>query len=129
MHLAGCDIADRRGSPIGIDGEDLRASVQDGGGGTSGRVARITGSPEDRTDGLRLARLRCLGATVPTAIVWPLWGVWLYDFITYYHDRPERIRHLYAVTRNNGRTSPVSRAMGLDAPALAWEIFRMTKAH
>ncbi|MCG3149357.1 MAG: hypothetical protein PCFJNLEI_02817 [Verrucomicrobiae bacterium] len=30
---------------------------------------------------------------------WGFWGVWLYDFITYYHDRPERLRHLYAVTK------------------------------
>ena len=30
---------------------------------------------------------------------WALPGIWLYDFVTYYHDRPERMRHLYAVTK------------------------------
>lgn len=35
----------------------------------------------------------------PHLVLWPLWGLWGYDFITYYHDRPERMRHLYAVTK------------------------------
>jgi hypothetical protein len=62
------------------------------------------------------------------AIVWPFWGVWLYDFVTYYHDRPERIRHLYAVTKilDELREFPAPWAWAL--PALAWEIFRMTRA-
>ena len=30
---------------------------------------------------------------------WALLGIWFYDFVTYYHDRPERIRHLYAVAK------------------------------
>jgi hypothetical protein len=38
-------------------------------------------------------------ALQPHRLVWALWGVWLYDFLTYYHDRPERLRHLYAVAR------------------------------
>jgi len=65
----------------------------------------------------------------PHAAVWPLWGLWLYDFVTYYHDRPERIRHLYAVTKiiDELRGFPLPWAWTL--PALAWEIFRMTRAH
>src|SRR5439155_8323438 len=30
---------------------------------------------------------------------WALLGIWLYDFVTYYHDRPERIRHVYSVAK------------------------------
>jgi hypothetical protein len=68
-------------------------------------------------------------AQQPYSIIWPLWGLWLYDFITYYHDRPERIRHLYAVTKilDELRQFPAPWAWTL--PALAWEIFRMTRAH
>jgi hypothetical protein len=68
-------------------------------------------------------------AQQPYAIIWPLWGLWLYDFVTYYHDRPERIRHLYAVTKilDELRQFPAPWAWTL--PALAWEIFRMTRAH
>jgi hypothetical protein len=65
----------------------------------------------------------------PYAIVWPLWGVWLYDFITYYHDRPERIRHLYAVTRILDELRQFPAPWVWTLPALAWEIFRMTRAH
>jgi hypothetical protein len=32
-------------------------------------------------------------------VTWAFAGVWLNDFLTYYHDRPERMRHLYAVTK------------------------------
>ncbi len=74
--------------------------------------------------------LACVAfSRVPSAIICPLWGVWLYDFITYYHDRPERIRHLYAVTRilDELRQFPAPWAWTL--PALVWEIFRMTRAH
>lgn len=28
-----------------------------------------------------------------------LLGIWFYDFVTYYHSRQERIRHLYAITK------------------------------
>ena len=24
-------------------------------------------------------------------VTWGLWGIWLFDFVTYYHDRPERL--------------------------------------
>ncbi|HUK82503.1 MAG TPA: hypothetical protein VLZ12_07740 [Verrucomicrobiae bacterium] len=57
-------------------------------------------------------------------LTWPLAGVWLYDFWTYYHDRPERMRHVYAVakTLDELRGFPVPWAWTL--PALAWEICR-----
>jgi hypothetical protein len=55
---------------------------------------------------------------------WALAGIWLYDFATYYHDRPERMRHLYAVTKtlDELRDFPAPWAWAL--PALAWEIGR-----
>jgi hypothetical protein len=62
-------------------------------------------------------------------VLWPLWGVWLYDFISYYHDRPERIRHLYAVTRIMDELRQFPAPWVWPLPALAWEIFRMTRAH
>jgi hypothetical protein len=54
-------------------------------------------------------------------VVWALWGVWLQDFITYYHDRPERIRHLYAVVKTveDLRSFPVPWAWVLPAVGLA----------
>ncbi|MGA2603225.1 MAG: hypothetical protein ABSG14_03265 [Verrucomicrobiia bacterium] len=63
------------------------------------------------------------------SIIWPLWGVWLYDFITYYHDRPERIRHLYAVTAIMDELRQFPAPWLWTLPALTWEIFRMTRAH
>jgi hypothetical protein len=53
---------------------------------------------------------------------WALLGVWLYDFFTYYHDRPERMRHLYAVTKtlDELREFPAPWAWAL--PALAWAL-------
>ncbi len=55
---------------------------------------------------------------------WALAGIWLYDFVTYYHDRPERMWHLYAVTKtlDELRDFPAPWAWAL--PALAWEIWR-----
>lgn len=53
----------------------------------------------------RKRELVAYGVLAAGAIVWQsalvlgaMWGVWLRDFFTYYHDRPERMRHLYAVT-------------------------------
>jgi hypothetical protein len=68
-------------------------------------------------------------ALQPDNILWPIWGAWLYDFVTYYHDRPERIRHLYTVTKilDELRRFPMPWLWPL--PALAWEFFRMTGAH
>jgi len=63
------------------------------------------------------------------SILWPLWGAWLYDFITYYHDRPERIRHLYAVTKIMDELRQFPAPWAWTLPALAWEMFRMTRAH
>lgn len=45
------------------------------------------------TGGLVLATLIWL----PGAWVAMLTGAWAYDFVTYYHDRPQRLRHLYNV--------------------------------
>jgi hypothetical protein len=68
-------------------------------------------------------------AQQPYLIVWPLWGVWLYDFITYYHDRPERIRHLYAVTKILDELRQFPAPWIWTLPALAWGVFRMIRAH
>jgi hypothetical protein len=44
--------------------------------------------------------LLCLPAFVlnATHLSCALLGVWVYDFVSYYHDRPERMRHLYTLT-------------------------------
>jgi len=65
-------------------------------------------------------------ALQPRLLSWALWGLWLYDFITYYHDRPERIRHLYAVTKilDELRGFPVPWAWPV--PALIWGLVRKT---
>ena len=57
-------------------------------------------------------------------LTWALWGVWLYDFVTYYHDRPERIRHLYAVTKTLDELRDFRSAWAWTVPALVWEIVR-----
>jgi hypothetical protein len=57
-------------------------------------------------------------------LAWALWGIWLYDFVTYYHDRPERIRHLYAVTRTLDELRQFRAPWAWVLPALAWEIVR-----
>ena len=53
----------------------------------------------------------------PTLLAWPLLGAWGQDFYTYYHDRPERMRHLYAValTLDDLRQFPVPWAWALPA--------------
>jgi hypothetical protein len=57
---------------------------------------------------------------------WALVGAWLYDFVTYYHDRPERMRHVYAVakTLDELREFPAPWAWAL--PALAWALLGKT---
>lgn len=64
--------------------------------------------------------------TQPISLVWALWGIWLYDFVTYYHDRPERIRHLYAVTKTLDEIRYFRAPWAWALPALVWEIVRMT---
>ena len=60
----------------------------------------------------------------PRLMTWGLWGVWLYDFVTYYHDRPERLRHLYAVTKTLDELRNFRAAWAWVLPALAWGIIR-----
>lgn len=57
---------------------------------------------------------------------WALAGIWLYDFVTYYHDRPERMRHLYAVTKTLDEIRDFRAPWAWALPALAWEIIRRT---
>ena len=56
---------------------------------------------------------------------WTLLGAWGCDFVTYYHDRPERMRHLYAImkTLDELREFPAPWAWVL--PALAANFVRM----
>jgi hypothetical protein len=60
----------------------------------------------------------------PRLLTWGLWGVWLYDFVTYYHDRPERLRHLYAVTKTLDELRDFRAPWAWALPALAWGIIR-----
>jgi len=62
----------------------------------------------------------------PHLLSWALWGMWLYDFITYYHDRPERIRHLYAVTKILDELRGFRAPWAWALPALVWGIVRRT---
>jgi|SRR5579862_807464 len=64
-------------------------------------------------------------AMEPFPPAWVLWGIWLYDFVTYYHDRPERIRHLYAVTKTLDEIRDFRAPWAWALPALIWEIVRM----
>jgi len=62
-------------------------------------------------------------------ITWALWGIWVYDFVTYYHDRPERMRHLYAVTKTLDELRGFPAAWAWVLPSLAWQLLRMTVPH
>jgi hypothetical protein len=64
-------------------------------------------------------------ALLPQMLPGSLWGIWLYDFVTYYHDRPERIRHLYAVTKTLDELREFPAPWAWTLPALAWETIRM----
>jgi len=55
-------------------------------------------------------------------LTWPLTGVWLYDFLTYYHDRPERMRHVYAVAKTLDELRSFPAPWVWTLPALAWAI-------
>jgi hypothetical protein len=62
-------------------------------------------------------------------VTWALWGIWLYDFVTYYHDRPERMRHLYAVTKTLDELRDFPAPWAWAIPALICEIIRRTIIH
>lgn len=62
-----------------------------------------------------------LGAKVVT---WALWGVWFYDFVTYYHDRPERMRHLYAITKTLDELRDFPTPWAWVVPALVGAVLR-----
>lgn len=57
-------------------------------------------------------------------LAWTLPGVWLYDFLSYYHDRPERMRHLYAVANTLDDLRRFPRPWAWPIPALVWSIAR-----
>jgi hypothetical protein len=57
-------------------------------------------------------------------VTWALVGIWLYDFVTYYHDRPERMRHLYAVTKTLDELRGFRAPWVWTLPVLAWEAGR-----
>ena len=65
-----------------------------------------------------------VGALNAPRLTWALFGVWLYDFVTYYHDRPERIRHLYAVTKTLDEIRQFRAPWAWTLPALAWEVVK-----
>lgn len=57
-------------------------------------------------------------------LTWALVGIWLYDFVKYYHDRPERMRHVYAVAKTLDELRRFSVPWVWPLPALAFEIVR-----
>ena len=57
-------------------------------------------------------------------VTWALVGVWLYDFITYYHSRPERMRHIYAVTKTLDELRGFPAPWAWPLPVLLWSFFR-----
>jgi MFS family permease len=57
-------------------------------------------------------------------LAWAVLGMWLYDFLTYYRDRPERMRHLYAVTKTLDELRDFRAPWAWALPALAWEVVR-----
>lgn len=57
-------------------------------------------------------------------VTWALVGVWGYDFVTYYHDRPERMRHLYAVTKTLDELREFRAPWAWALPAIAFEVGR-----
>lgn len=56
---------------------------------------------------------------------WALLGIWFYDFVTYYHDRPERIRHLYAVAKTFDDLRAFRAPWAWTLPALILEAIRL----
>jgi hypothetical protein len=95
---------------------------------TAERRAVLRELPKGTKSGLTIYSLSTIVvfALEPYAWPWALWGIWLYDFVTYYHDRPERIRHLYAVTKTLDELRGFRAPWAWVLPALAWELFRRT---
>lgn len=73
-----------------------------------------------------VAWLGVAGAAIfkqPLAFAWLLAGAWLYDFVTYYRHRPERLRHLYAVTMAIDHFRGFHVPWAYPLPLLAWAIW------
>ncbi len=62
----------------------------------------------------------------PLALAWLLAGGWLFDFLTYYRHRPERLRHLYAVTMAIDCFRRFRLPWLYPLPLLAWTVFGAT---
>jgi hypothetical protein len=62
-----------------------------------------------------------LGAPFAT---WALLGIWGCDFFTYYRDRPERLRHLYAVTKTLEELRDFPAPWAWPLPAIVFEVAR-----
>jgi hypothetical protein len=60
-------------------------------------------------------------------MTWALFGGWFYDFATYYHDRPERMRHLYAVTKTLDELRAFRAPWVWTLPALAFEFAHLIR--
>ena len=58
-------------------------------------------------------------------VTWALVGIWLYDFVTYYHDRPERMRHVYAVAKTLDELRGFRTPWAWPLPALVWGIWKL----
>ncbi len=56
-------------------------------------------------------------------LCWALWGIWLYDFVSYYHDRPERLRHLYAVTKTLDELRSFRSPWAWTLPSILFEVY------
>ncbi len=58
-------------------------------------------------------------------VTWALFGAWGYDFVTYYHDHPERMRHLYSVMKILEELRELPAPWAWTIPALAWSLYRL----
>jgi hypothetical protein len=59
---------------------------------------------------------------------WALLGLWCYDFVSYYHDRPERIRHLYAAAKILDELRWFRAPWVWTLPSLAFEVIKRVLA-
>ena len=55
---------------------------------------------------------------------WALGGIWLCDFVTYYHDRPECIRHLYAAAKTLDELRQFRAPWAWALPAMMWALIK-----